>query len=96
MCRLQALSYTFSLSASVTIVLERAIRPTILRWPFISGEVKKASCTCVAGQIGFCNHISVLLMKLCKWRLYECKDVTDLNEEDDTQPTKAYTSTLQL
>ena len=23
----------------------------------VSGEVKNASCTCVAGQIGYCNHI---------------------------------------
>ena len=62
----------------------------------ISGEVKKASCTCVAGQMSFWNHIVALLMKLFKLSLYECKDVTDLNDEDDMQPTKAYTSTLQL
>lgn len=42
----------------------------------VSGEVKYASCTCVAGQIGFCNHILALLMKICKFSLYGCKDVS--------------------
>ena len=42
----------------------------------VSGEVKNASCTCVAGQIGFCNHILALLMKICK-------NVRELEEEDD-------------
>lgn len=62
----------------------------------VSGEVKTASCTCVAGQIGFCNRILALLMKICNLRLYGCKDVSELKEEDDMQPTKACTSTLQL
>ena len=62
----------------------------------VSGEVKNASCSCVAGQIGFCNHILALLMKICKLSLYGCKDVSELEEEDDMQPTKACTSTLQL
>ena len=62
----------------------------------VSGEVKNASCTCVAGQIRFCNHILALLMKICKLSLYGCKDVRELEEEDDMQPTKACTSTLQL
>lgn len=62
----------------------------------VSGEVKSASCSCVAGQIGFCNHILALLMKICKLSLYGCKDVSELEEEDDMQPTKACTSTLQL
>ena len=60
----------------------------------VSGEVKNASC--VAGQIGFCNHILALLVKICQLSLYGCKDVRELEEEDDMRPTKAYTSTLQL
>ena len=36
-----------------------------------SGEVTDASCSCVAGQVGFCNHILALLLKLCKFSLYE-------------------------
>ena len=62
----------------------------------ISGEVKNASCTCVAGEVGFCNQILVLLMKICKLSLYGCKDVIELEEEDEMQPTKSCTSTLQL
>ena len=62
----------------------------------VSGEVKNASCTCVAGQSRFCNHILALLMKICKLSLYGCKDVRELEEEDDMRPTKACTSTLQL
>ena len=61
----------------------------------VSGEVKNA-CTCVAGQLGFCNHVLALLVKICKLSLYGCKDVSELEEEDDMQPTKACTSTLQL
>ena len=38
-----------------------------------SGEVKNASCSCVACQVGFCNHILALLLKLCKFSLYECQ-----------------------
>jgi len=53
----------------------------------VSGEAKNASCICVAEQIGFCNHILALLMKICK-------DVSELDKEDDMQPTKACTSTL--
>ena len=58
---------------------------------FISGEVKNASCTYVAGQVEFCNHILALLMKICKMSLYSCKDVSELEEEDDMQPTKCCT-----
>jgi len=35
-------------------------------------------------------------MKICKLSLYGRKDVSELEEEDDMQPTKACTSTLQL
>ena len=35
-------------------------------------------------------------MRICKLSLYGCKDVSELEEEDDMQPTKACTSTLQL
>ena len=49
----------------------------------VSGEVKNASCTCAAGQIGSCNYILALLMKICKLSLYGCKDVSELEEEAD-------------
>ena len=60
-----------------------------------SGEVTNASCSCVAGQVGFCNHILALLLKLCKFTLYECKSVSDLDSEEDMQPKRSCTSHLQ-
>ena len=60
-----------------------------------TGEVKNASCSCVAGQVGFCNHILALLLKLCKFTLYECKSVADLDSEEDMQPKRTCTSSLQ-
>ena len=32
--------------------------------------VLHSSCTCVAGKMGFCNHISALMLKVCKFTLY--------------------------
>ena len=40
-------------------------------------------------------HVLALMMQLCKYTLYECKD-RDLNEEDDLCPKVACTSSLQL
>ena len=59
-----------------------------------SGEVKHASCSCVAGKVGFCNHILALLMKICKFSLYECTTVHELENEEDMQPKQACTSSL--
>lgn len=61
----------------------------------VSGRVKHAYCTCVAGAVGFCNHVLALMMKVCKFTLYECKSVSDLENEDDMQPKQACTSMLQ-
>lgn len=41
----------------------------------ISGEVKSSNCSCVAGQVGFCNHILALMFKICKFSLRGCKDI---------------------
>lgn len=54
-----------------------------------------ASCSCVAGRVGFCNYILALLMKICKFSLYECKTVHELYNEEDMQPKQACTSSLQ-
>ena len=62
----------------------------------VSGKVKHAYCTCVAGAVSFCNHVLALMMKVCKFTLYECKSVSDLENEDDMQPKQACTSMLQL
>ena len=47
------------------------------------------------GSVGFCNHILALLMKICKFTLYECKTVHELENEEDMQPKQACTSSLQ-
>ena len=49
----------------------------------VSGSVKYASCTCVAGSVGFCNHVLALMMKLCKFSLYSCQNVKELDDESD-------------
>ena len=36
----------------------------------VSGVVKYALCTCVAGSVGFCNHVLAVMMKLCQFSLY--------------------------
>lgn len=62
----------------------------------MSGAVKYASRTCVAGSVGFCNHALALMMKLCKFSLYSCQDVKELDHESDLTPPTACTSSLQL
>lgn len=62
----------------------------------ITGEVKNSKCTCVAGQVGFCNHALALMFKICKFSLYACKDTSDLDNEDDMTPKRACTSSLQI
>ena len=62
----------------------------------VSGAVKYASCTCVAGSVGFCNHVLALMMKLCKFSLYSCQDVKELDYESDMTASKACTSSLQI
>ena len=57
----------------------------------VSGEVTNASCT----WIRFCYHVLALLMNICKLRLYSCKDVSELEEEDGMQPTKVCNPTLR-
>lgn len=63
----------------------------------VSGEVKYAHCgpACAAGKSGFCNHILALMLKVCKYTLYNCKDVRELQNETDENPPSACTSTLQ-
>ena len=37
----------------------------------VKGDVLDSNCTCVAGKVGFCNHISALMLKICKFTLFE-------------------------
>ena len=54
-----------------------------------------SSCTCVAGKAGFCKHISALMLKICKFSLFEAKTTKDLCQEKDENPELACTSQLQ-
>ena len=42
----------------------------------ITSEVKHAFFSCVAGRIGFCNHVLPLMMKVFLFSFYECKNPT--------------------
>lgn len=63
----------------------------------ISGEVVFTNCgpSCAAGKSGFCNHVLALMLKVCKYTLYNCKSVTELQHEADENCSTACTSTLQ-
>ena len=66
-----------------------------LAFCIVKGDVLHSSCTQVAGKVGFCNHISALMLKVCKFTLYEAKTTKDLQEENDENPVAACTSQLQ-
>ncbi|CAH3146894.1 unnamed protein product [Pocillopora meandrina] len=58
-------------------------------------SMKKAK-TFLDGSVGFCNHVLAVMMKLCKFSLYCCQDIKDLENESDMTQAKACTSSLQL
>ena len=64
---------------------------------FCSGEVKYAYCgpSCATRKPGFCNHILALMLKVCKYSLYDCHNVQDLKNEDGKNPTAVCTSAFQ-
>lgn len=33
----------------------------------LPGGVRSACCSCIAGKVGFCNHVLALMFKLCKF-----------------------------
>ena len=61
----------------------------------ISGQVMAATCTCAAGKVGYCNHTLALMLKICKYSLFESKTTEDLKDEFDEHPAVACTSKLQ-
>lgn len=61
----------------------------------ITGAVNSACCSCVAGKVGFCNHILALMLKMCKFTLYDCQSTKDLCQDEDQNPAMACTSELQ-
>lgn len=62
----------------------------------ISGEVVFANCgpSCGARKSGFCKHNLALMLKICKYSLYNCKHVAELRHEADENHSTACTSTL--
>ena len=54
-----------------------------------------ATCTYGAGKVGYCNHTLALMLKICKYSLFESKTTADINNELDENPTLACTSKLQ-
>ena len=54
-----------------------------------------ATCTCAAGKVGYCNHTLALMLKICKYSLFESKTTEDLRDELDENPTLACTSKLK-
>ena len=71
--------------------------PHVLRLAIciVSGEVVQSTCSCVAGKTGYCNHALALMLKICKYSLYESKSTLDLHNEADQNSTEACTSRLQ-
>ena len=61
----------------------------------ITEEVESSNCSCVAGKVGYCNHILALMFKLCKFSLFGCKFTEDLSSDSDQQAKLACTSQLQ-
>lgn len=61
----------------------------------ISGKALHAFCSCVAGTVGYCNHILALMLKLCKYTLYDCKSTKDLYKDKDETEGLVCASELQ-
>ena len=54
-----------------------------------------ATCTCAAGKVGYCNHTLALMLKICKYSLFESKTTDNLKDEVDENLALACTSKLQ-
>ena len=62
---------------------------------FVSGDVVESTCSCAAGKTGYCNHSLALMLKLCKFSLFESKSTQGLVNLTDQNPEEASTSRLQ-
>ena len=49
----------------------------------VSGDVLQSICSCVAGMIGYCSHLLALMLKLCKFSLFESQRTQDLVNDAD-------------
>ena len=57
----------------------------------VIGGGASAWCSFVAGNVGYCNHVLELMLKICKYT-HDCKSTKDLCQDDDQNPLVACTS----
>ena len=50
----------------------------------------QSACSCVAGKTGYCNHSLALMLKMCKYSLFESTSTLYLHDDADN-PTEACT-----
>ena len=55
----------------------------------------ESTCSCIAGKTDYCNHSLALMLKMCKFSLFESKSTLDLVNNADQNPEAACTSRLQ-
>ena len=92
----QVIKPTSIFAADVIIPSGKKDEPHALRVALciISGDVVQSTCSCVARKTGYCNHSLALMLKMCKYSLFESTSTHDLHDDADN-PTKTCTSRLQ-
>lgn len=90
-------SFSQGLKLNAIAALEKKDPPHQLELALciIKGDIPDSGCTCIAGKVRFCNHISAMMLKVCKFTLFELKTTKDLQEENDENPALAFTLQLQ-
>ena len=68
---------------------------TSQHWSVQLVKKKIQTCTCVAGKVACCNRTSALLLKMCKYSLYDSKTTDALKDEADKNEAVPCTSQLQ-
>ena len=89
--------FTFTIVPECSHSFKRNESPhnLIIALCIISGVFANCGPSCGAGKSGFCNHVLALMLKICKYTLYNCKNITEPQHEADENCSIACTSTLQ-
>ena len=84
-------------AASAIIPSKKNHDPHVLRpaMCIVSGDVIKSTYCCVAGKTGYCNNALALMLKICKYSLFENKSTLDLHNDADQKPNEVFMSRLQ-
>jgi len=84
-------------AASAIIPSKKNHDPHVLRpaMCIVSGDVIKSTYCCVAGKTGYCNNALALMLKICKYSLFENKSTLDLHNDADQKPNEVCMSRLQ-